>query len=39
MGLDFLCLNAYRVFARLDGASRSICVHLGKLSTEQEDLG
>ena len=37
-GFDFFCLDAHRVFVRLHFAPRSIGIHLGKLSTEQQNL-
>jgi hypothetical protein len=35
---DFLSLDAHRVFGRFHFAPRSIGIHLGKLSTEQQNL-
>jgi hypothetical protein len=37
-GFEFFSFNAHRVFVRFHFASRSICVHLSKLSAEQQDL-
>ena len=36
--LDFLRLDRYSVFVRSYFSSRSICIHMGKLSAEQQDL-
>ena len=37
-GLNFLLLDAHRVFVRFNFAPRSIGIHLSKLSAEQQDL-
>ena len=36
--LNFLLLDAHRVFVRFNFAPRSIGIHLSKLSAEQQDL-
>jgi hypothetical protein len=37
-GFEFFCLHAHRVFVRFHFAPRPIGIHLGKLSTEQQNL-